>query len=98
MDIIIRDMEIEARRLVTHAIERAHLSGVTASGQSRNGVPAFEVLAYAGRFGADLIVMGTHGRRGVKHFLLGSVAEVVLREAKMPVLVVHAPAVQTKAA
>ena len=98
MDIVIRDMEIEARRLVTHAVEVAHLSGVTATGQARNGVPAFEVLSYAERFGADLIVMGTHGRRGIKHFLLGSVAEVVLRESKIPVLVVRAQAARTKAA
>ena len=44
---------------------------------------------YAEVFAADLIVMGTHGRRGLKHFLLGSVAEVVLREASIPVLVVR---------
>jgi nucleotide-binding universal stress UspA family protein len=98
MDIVIRDMEIEARRRVTDAVERAQLMGVTASGQARNGVPAFEVLGYAERLGADLIVMGTHGRRGFKHFLLGSVAEVVLRESKIPVLVARAPVAQTKAA
>ena len=98
MDTIIRDMEIEARRLVTQAIERAHDSGVTASGQVRCGVPAFEVLGYAARFGADLIVMGTHGRRGLKRFLLGSVAEVVLRESKIPVLIVRAQAAKANAA
>jgi nucleotide-binding universal stress UspA family protein len=97
-DMIIRDAEIEAHRLITNAIELARVSGVAASGEARSGVPAFEVLGYAGRCGADLIVMGTHGRRGFKHFLLGSVAEIVLRESKIPVLVVRAPAEQTKAA
>ncbi len=37
----------------------------------------------------DLVVMGTHGRRGIKHFLLGSVAENVVRSVKMPVLTVR---------
>jgi nucleotide-binding universal stress UspA family protein len=98
MEIVIRDMEIEARRLVTGAVERAHKVGVRASGQARTGVPAFEVLRYADRFGADLIVMGTHGRRGFKHFLMGSVAEVVLRESSIPVLVVRAAVRQAKVA
>jgi nucleotide-binding universal stress UspA family protein len=98
MDTLVREMEVEARRRVTDAVERAHQAGVLASGQMRCGAPAFEVLGYAERFGADLIVMGTHGRRGFKHFLLGSVAEVVLRESKVPVLVVRAQVAQTKAA
>ncbi|MGB8907749.1 MAG: universal stress protein [Candidatus Cybelea sp.] len=89
MDLVIRDMEVEARRLVNDAVERAHQAGIRASGQTRNGAPAFELLRYADGFAADLIVMGTHGRRGLKHFLLGSVAEVVLREASIPVLVVR---------
>jgi nucleotide-binding universal stress UspA family protein len=98
MDLLIREKEVEARRFVTDAVERADRMGVTASGQTRSGVPAFEFLGYAERFGADLIVMGTHGRRGLKHFLLGSVAEVVLRESKIPVLIVRAHTAQSKAA
>jgi nucleotide-binding universal stress UspA family protein len=89
MDLVIRDREIEARRLVTDAVERAHRDGVTASGQTRSGVAAFELLQYAKRFDADLIVIGTHGRRGIQHFLMGSVAEIVLRESCVPVLVVR---------
>jgi universal stress protein A len=52
----------------------------------RSGPPALEVLRAAERFGADLIVMATHGRKGFKHFVLGSVAESVVREAPCPVL------------
>jgi nucleotide-binding universal stress UspA family protein len=89
MDLVLRDMESDARRLVTDAVEKAHHAGLPASGETRSGVPAFELLKYAQRFKADLIVMGTHGRRGLKHFLMGSVAEVVLREAPVPVLVVR---------
>jgi nucleotide-binding universal stress UspA family protein len=46
--------------------------------------------------GADLIVMGTHGRRGVNHLMVGSVAERVVRTAHCPVLTVRQP--ETKAA
>jgi len=50
------------------------------------------ICAVAGQLPADLIVMGTHGRTGLVHALLGSVAERVLRRAPCPVLTVRAPA------
>jgi CBS domain-containing protein len=64
-------------------------------------VPAFEVdvvvdtavlriIQLAAERRVDVIVMGTHGRRGLRHFLLGSVAEKVVRLAPCPVLTVHA--------
>lgn len=49
------------------------------------------ILAAAGRSKADLIVMGTHGRRGLRRVLLGSVAEEVVRTANVPVLLVRSP-------
>jgi len=52
------------------------------------GVPHELILAEANRWGADLIVMGKLGRRGVAHILLGSVTERVLEFADIPVLVV----------
>lgn len=52
----------------------------------RSGPPALEVVRAAEHFGADLIVMTTHGRKGLKHLVLGSVAESVVREAPCPVL------------
>jgi len=54
------------------------------------GDPATGILNVARQVGADLIVMGTHGRTGVKHWVLGSVAERVVRESPVPVLTVHA--------
>jgi len=90
MEIVVRDMETEAHRLIDDAVERAHRAAVRAHGETRCGAPAFELLQYAKRFGADVIVTGTHGRRGLKHLLMGSVAEVILREATVPVLVVRA--------
>ena len=58
--------------------------------QTRNvaGNPADEIVDYATKIGADLIVMGTQGRGGLRRVLLGSVAEKVLRAACCPVLVV----------
>ena len=54
------------------------------------GIAAREVVAYASEHDVDLIVMGTHGRTGVSHALLGSVAEAVVRRAPCPVLTVPA--------
>lgn len=51
---------------------------------------AEKIVEEATNWPADLIVLGTHGRRGFHHFLLGSVAEGVIRIAPMPVLLVRA--------
>jgi len=58
----------------------------------RAGVPWEQVLASATQTKADLIVMGTHGRRGLERALLGSVAEKVVRMSPVPVLTVHGAA------
>lgn len=50
---------------------------------------AHALLVHAKEINADLIVMGTHGRHGLRHALLGSVAEYVMRESHLPVLVVR---------
>jgi nucleotide-binding universal stress UspA family protein len=52
------------------------------------GSPASEICELAGRIGADLLVMGTHGKTALEHVLLGSVAQRTLRHAPCPVLVV----------
>jgi nucleotide-binding universal stress UspA family protein len=58
------------------------------------GVPARGIVATAQSEGCDLIVMGTHGRTGLSHMLMGSVAERVIRTASCPVLTVrYRPAV-----
>lgn len=54
------------------------------------GAAAVEIVELARSAGFDLIVMGTHGRTGLKHVLMGSVAERVLRTAPCPVLTVKA--------
>jgi len=54
-----------------------------------NGAPAHEICRTAAAQAADLIVMATHGHTGLKHFLIGSVTENVVRHASCPVLVVR---------
>jgi len=55
------------------------------------GVPWNEIVTYARTHECDLLVMGTHGRSGLQHVLIGSVAEKVLRHAPCSVLVVRKP-------
>ena len=55
----------------------------------RAGSPFVEIVRYAREHDIDLIVIGTHGRTGLKHVLLGSVAERVVRKAGCPVLTVR---------
>ncbi len=55
---------------------------------SRTGVPAGEIVRFAQAQDIDLIVMGTHGWTGIKHLILGSTAENVVRTADCPVLTV----------
>jgi universal stress protein A len=62
-----------------------------------NGDPAEAVLKAARDLNADLIVMGTHGRKGLSHLVLGSVAERVIRESPIPVLTAHSTARVRKA-
>jgi nucleotide-binding universal stress UspA family protein len=57
----------------------------------RGGLPSDSILDGAKMMPADLIVMGTHGRRGLSHTLSGSVAEAVLRKSSCPVLTVRSP-------
>lgn len=59
--------------------------------QLRGGLPADSILDSAQTMPCDLIVMGTHGRRGISHALAGSVAEAVLRKAHCPVLTARSP-------
>jgi nucleotide-binding universal stress UspA family protein len=60
-------------------------------GTVRIGTPFVEIIRYAREIGADLIVVGTHGRTGLRHVFIGSVAERVVRKAPCPVLSVKHP-------
>lgn len=79
-----------ARRLQdTFTAEDADIAAVPVVRKSDS--PADEIASYARSEGIDLIVMGTHGRPGVAHLLMGSVAEKVVRTAPCPVLTVRHP-------
>lgn len=65
--------------------------GITPQKFLRFGRPHDEIVKLAEELKADLIVMGTHGRTGLAHLLVGSVAERVVRSSKCPVLTVPQP-------
>jgi nucleotide-binding universal stress UspA family protein len=53
------------------------------------GVPKTEILDAVDRLPVDLVIMGTHGRTGIDHYLIGSVAEKVVRKSTVPVMTVR---------
>jgi universal stress protein A len=85
--IIIEGQETAAQALLDRVA--GQLPSGTAEAFLRTGVPDGEIAAVAQEWPADLIIIGTHGRGGVGHFFLGSVAEGVLRHAPCPVLTVR---------
>jgi universal stress protein A len=80
-----RRSETEARSELKQLAEK-ELTAVAHETLLRFGRPAQEIIRAAREVGADLIVMGTHGRDGLEHLVLGSVAEKVVRESVCPVL------------
>jgi nucleotide-binding universal stress UspA family protein len=70
---------------------RLEAMGIEARPAVTVGDAADSVIAYASEHGVDLVVMATHGRSGWKRWVLGSVAEKVLRGAAQPVLLVRTP-------
>ena len=80
------------RALVERARREVAKLGIdagTAIYESFTGPPAEAILREARKWKADLIVMGTHGRRGLRRVVLGSDAEQVVREATVPVMLVR---------
>lgn len=83
--------EMAAERM--HALQRVAREeipeGIPVRNKVREGFPPEEILAEAEESKADVICIGTHGRTGVERVILGSVAERVIRGAKIPVLITH---------
>ena len=82
-------IEAATRKAMEEVIERARRPGLAIEGVLRQGPAWSEIVAAAADIKADLVVIGTHGRRGLAHALLGSVAEKVVRAAPCPVLTVR---------
>jgi nucleotide-binding universal stress UspA family protein len=89
-DVIGRIQELASKAL-EGVVQRAQRPGVQVDAMLRQGSAWSEIAAAATEINAGLIVIGTHGRRGLAHALLGSVAEKVVRTAPCPVLTVHGP-------
>ena len=88
----------EAQRQRAYLDERLKVLSTILAAQGLNsdytlkpGLPADAITAFARQQDVDLMIMGTHGRRGLSHVLLGSIAEATLRHAPCPVLTVRAP-------
>jgi len=78
----------EAQQTLDRHAEDLRGRGFEAEALVREGYPATAIEEEAERLGADLIVIGTHGLSGLKHLLLGSIAERVVQKAPCPVLTV----------
>lgn len=81
-------MEAKARAKLEHLAGQKVGRNARYEVHARSGDPAIEILQAAKRLGTDLIVMATHGRKGFRRLILGSVAEQVIRQAPCPVLAV----------
>lgn len=89
------DLRIEKEKEFAVLFEDERLRGVPVRSVFAMGNPQDEIVEKAKRLGADLILMSTHGRSGISHLLMGSVAEQVVRKSPCPVLVLN-PAVLAK--
>jgi len=81
----------EAHELVEREVQKLRAASFKTHGAVETGDIRAKILDAAAEFGADLIVLGSHGRKGVQRFLLGSVAENVARHAQCSVQIVRVP-------
>jgi nucleotide-binding universal stress UspA family protein len=81
----------KAQQMLDEAVNSRRKRCPAISGILLNGAAWDEIGRVAVEQNADLIVMGTHGRRGLPRAILGSVAERVIRTSTVPVLTVHGP-------
>ena len=88
----IEEFEAEIRQKMEAYLARVTDAGLMGEIVVVHGVPFQEILDIAKARQVDLIIMGTHGRTGLTHVLMGSVAEKVVRLAPCPVLVARQPA------
>lgn len=84
-----KGMERDLARDLEQTVAKHAAAGVKIERQLRLGIPYVEIVEAAKELGADIIVMGTTGKTGLEHFLLGSVAERIVRTAACPVLTIR---------
>ena len=88
---LIDEVRQDAQRRIEELRQRIKARDIEASAEVSSEPPSLSIIACAERQHADLIAMGTRGLTGVKHVLLGSVAERTIRHAPCAVLTVKAP-------
>jgi universal stress protein A len=86
-----QDMVVEAEKRLSEFATKKGASAVPVETRIAVGEAVSEICALAEQESVDLIIMGSHGRTGLSHVLLGSVAERVVRHAPCPVLVARLP-------
>lgn len=94
IDTFLTELRDSGRKVLAKAKQLASESGVSANAvlvEAKGSTVAHTILRQARKLHSDVIVLGTHGRRGLRRVLLGSDAEAVLRESRVPVLLVRAP-------
>ena len=91
MSRIAEEQRLLAQKELDKIVARLRDGGLKARSLLRVGAPFLEIINAAQTENADLIVMGTHGRSGLAHVLLGSVAERVVQKAPCPVLTIRHP-------
>lgn len=97
VDSILESVEASARESLK-ALDIEHAGIPIAKKMIRGISPAESIITYASEENVDLIIMGTHGRTGLSHFLLGSVAERVIRHMPCPVITIKGSGVRKPAA
>ncbi|SIR83927.1 Nucleotide-binding universal stress protein, UspA family [Haladaptatus litoreus] len=88
-DILYEELQEEGERAVDDIEQKARDAGIDVRTSIPRGTPYRAILDFADDHDVDLIVMGTHGRRGIDRYLLGSVTEKVVRLSERPVLTVR---------
>ncbi len=97
LDDTLKAMESNAQARTQKALDRVQQAGVQCESAIVEGIPFQSIMETANDRNIDLIVMGTHGRTGLTHALMGSVAEKVIRMAPCPVLVTRGTTVSSDA-
>jgi nucleotide-binding universal stress UspA family protein len=89
---LLTNQDAQIERQLADAREAMRLRGIgRITTKSMIGDPAAAILHEIDALGIDLVVMGSHGRTGWRHAIMGSIAERVVREARCPVLIVRPP-------
>lgn len=91
-EIVLEALESEGKEATERLSNRAADAGVDSVSTVTSGTAYRSIIDYSESNEIDVIVMGTHGRKGIDRYLLGSVTERVVRTSEVPVLTVRKPA------